>query len=144
MPSRSASTLTLALLVALQLLLQPLAAMPSCSIAGLLGVGDCCCAVDDHVEEERGCCSQDEPEPEPAERIGAADECPCIAAPETTPLDPAPAPERHDVETSPLGWSFTEAPPWAGTAPRRAPPPEGTRAPGARPPLRLLTREFRL
>ena len=150
MARRPTGSLLIALFVALQLVLQPLAAASMCS--GADGGGACCCSstVEPDTGHGGGCCDSETPANESRggnrgeEALGHSG-CDCIATP--SPLPTAP-PEAPEVQARGDGGHVAALPvardglfrPLSRAQLRLLPPREPP--PGKRRPLHLLIQVF--
>jgi len=134
---------TLSLFVALHLLLQPLTSTAWCAVV-TVAVGHCCCVgeLDQPDEAVAGCCSPEAPSGDSEDGDNHGTPCDCSVSPGQAPaisLDSAEAAARASALEAYARGLILPAGPWERIAPALR-----VRAPGAGPPVRLLTQVFRL
>jgi len=144
MSSRNGKPLLVALIVALQLVLQPLLSTAWCAAGSEAMGGDCCCQAPSEAPPSASCCSQETPAPDPGDSALVEDGCGCAFLPDRIPATLPEAP----VVPGPALAAVVDEPPssrcWPPIARRGTPWVPKARAPGVGRPLRLLTRVFRL
>jgi len=137
------SGLIIALLLALQLVLQPLGSIAWCAAASM-GFGEgCCCASAQEDVAAPSCCSQEPADEEPDSGPQQGSPCDCSVTPvPATGVLPATADFESPVAATPqLNVIANLAPPAAPELPVSL---ARARAPGGGPPTHLLLQVFRL